>query len=170
MDNSEIRKSIRRSMFGEAAFGGYYNQNRNVQDNQLQPHEVKVTDDTVGVMEFRYNSKDMQDVSSVLDNLKPYFDDIEVQFVGLSNDADLIGINVKHKYKNLLSALMQHYGFIKDVETWGDEMRSAKRVFSARGGSYSGGTHGNFPMPFLLGEIPTTGGIYEDSQKEKNND
>ena len=161
MDNIQrLRDDIRRALINENAFGHSYSNNRHVDAKRNDPQDVQVTDNTTGVMEFSFNSKDMQNPEYVLGKLESYFDDIEVQYVGISDDSDTISVNVKHKYKDLLDALMIHHGFNKSVETWGNEMRSGKRMYSARG-SYTGGTQGNFPMPFLFGENPggTFGGF-----------
>jgi len=96
----------------------------------------------------------MQDVEAVLQKADPYFEDIEVQYIGLHDEFDLVSINVKHKYKNLLNALMNHFGFEKEQETWGDEARGPKRTYTTRTGQ-QGGIHGNYAMPFLLGELPS---------------
>lgn len=160
----DLREQIRKNFIGEAAFAGMYSPTTvpNQQEKQMQPHEVEVTDQTVGVMDYKFDPKQMQNPEYVLDKLEPYFDDIEVQYVGINEDIDGVSVNVKHRYRHLLDALMQHYGFTKENETWGNEMRSGKRVYSTRGGYYQGGAHGNYPMPFLLGELPGTGAYYEE--------
>ena len=145
---------------GESAFGHSYTNTTHVDSKRNDPQDVEVNDNTTGVMEYSFNSKEMQNPEYVLSKLESYFDDIEVQYVGISDDSNNVSVNVKFKYKDLLDALMIHYGFNKSVETWGNEMRSGKRIYSARG-NYAGGTHGNFPMPFLFGETPggTFGGV-----------
>lgn len=152
----QFRNKIRKQLISEAAFAGSYTKIPNIDEKKLEPSDVEVNDNTIGVMEYKYDSKSMENIDYVLEKLEPYFDDIDVKYIGISDDTDSISVNIKHRYKDLLDALMTHYGFTKDVETWGNEMRSGKRVYSARTSSTFSGTHGNYPMPILLGEYPSS--------------
>ena len=155
-DAARLRDNIRKSLFNEAAFGGTYSQiHQNPhQKEKAEPSDVEVTDETVGVMEYKFDPKSMENIDYTLQKLEPYFDDIEVQYVGINEESDGVSVNVKHRYKDLLDALMAHYGFTKDIETWGDEMRSGKRVYTTRTNSASYGN--GYPMPILLGEYPAS--------------
>ena len=158
MDNDEIRNKIKGALFKES-YGYVADTTAGVarrDDKRLDPDDVVVTDDTVGVIEYKFNPKEMQDVEAVLNKIDPYLEDIEVQYVGLNDEFEMVSINVKRKYKNLLNALMEHFGFEKDQETWGDEMRGPKHSYTSRT-MVNGGSHGNYAMPFLLGELPEGG-------------
>lgn len=155
MDKDKIRNKIKGALFKETfAYGGDAELGMaHDNDRRLDPDDVVVTDDTVGVIEYTYNPKEMQDVDAVLNKIDPYFEDIEVHYIGVNDEFDMVSVNVKHKYKNLLNALMDQFGFEKEQETWGDEMRGPKRTYNVRTGQ-QGGIHGNYSMPFLLGELP----------------
>jgi len=158
MDKDEIRKKIKGTLFKESH--GYVADtdagHAHRDDRRLDPEDVVVNDDTVGVIEYKYDPKQMQDVEAVLNKIDPYFEDIEVQYVGLNDEFEMVSVNIKHKYKNLCNALMDHFGFEKDQETWGDEDRGPKRTYASRS-TMQAGSHGNYAMPFLLGELPEGG-------------
>ena len=160
LDEKRIRDNVRNILLGEAAYGQVQSQNHGMDKRAepASPHDVVITDNTIGVMTFRYNPKTVLDINEILQKLEPYFEDIDVQYVGVSDDQPIVSINVKKRYADLLAALMIHNGFTKDVETWGDEMRAGKRVYSATSGQGTGqGTGGGYPMPILLGEYPGSG-------------
>lgn len=127
------------------------------------PDEIEITDETVGVMDFDYKRNEM-DVESVLEKLQPYLEDLEIEHAGLNDEFELVSVNVKYKYRDLLESLFDLFGFNLNSETFGNEARGSKKMYGPRIMSPVGGVHGRFSLPFLIGEIP--GGVMYESKRK----